>query len=214
MDLQTVTLLLRIVSFIGTKENATGIQLGPGEVSDTQRFVIRSCKFLGPMQTGVAFSGNVTNTQISSCIFHQAQDGIVFQGPDQILSNVQISNNTFHDLQRGLFFDGGPHPTSQAVAFTQNLFSQIGNVDVQSTTEVNLETIGRGAPLTRYNWSTQQGTASKLDLFQREGRRNAPVEFVSTDPQQPGFLKPKSPELRSIVKQPNGPLKYIGAVAP
>jgi len=200
----------------GTNSKAVGVKFESSSMSDSHQAVIRNCRIVGPLDTGIQIDQTATDVTFIRNRFHALGVGIRFTNSSQDLSNVQIQNNTFHNLDRGIAFDSGPNVACQKVTFTQNLFVDIAGSDVTaSRSDADLGALTKGAPAPRYNWSSSaMDAAVDLDVFQQDGRRGISVEFHSLDAENVNFLKPKLGELRSAVKQSNGPNAFIGAVAP
>lgn len=208
-------LLIDSCVFQGASSQAVAIRLEPSFGSDTREVVIRNSRFLGPLAAGVSLHNDGNSIEFRQNIFHGATTGILLTGNEQRLQRVQFVNNTFHDFQRGIVFETGPQATDEALSFQQNLFSGGSGPAVSvSVPDVNMQTLSKGAPLPQSNWTTaaQTDPAAELNIFENGGKLGASVEFVSTDPGEPGFLKPASKDL--LVPGSKEPQKFIGAVSP
>jgi len=203
--------------FQGADEKSELVRFEPSEVGNTRKIAVRGCRFLGPANAGLSLVGTATDVTIRECLFHSLRDAVRVTGSDQQLEAVLFANNTFHEFTRGVAFESPSISSAKGVSFTQNLFAAGKGAEVSlAASEIDVDKLASGVPASQSNWSDQSEVTDslRLPIFKNNGIQGQPVQFVSTDPGHGEFLKPLTPELRTLVKQPVGPLNFVGAVRP
>ncbi len=214
--LDSKKLLLEDIRFIASGTEATGLRCSSGQ-QDTQWIDIVNCRFLGPMKIGVEFASKTWNVTLRQCIFHQTRTGVSITAIAPDLQGLAFINNTFHAHQRGIVFQDNPQVGSGRFVFTRNLFLDGGVKEIDFEDGFDAELATRLVATPRFNWSERgapEDLSKELDIFSVDGSRGVEVELMSTDPDDPNFLKPSGPELRQAVTEPADGYDYIGAVAP
>jgi hypothetical protein len=201
--------------FQGTSNSASAIKMTPSAGSDTRDVIVRGSRFLGPLQAGVEVQGSSGALEFRQNLLHGCASGLLFEGHEQQLVQIQFTNNTFSNCERGINFASGPSPSAARMTFEQNLFiGGSGPAVAVARKDVKLEDLTRGAPPPRFNWTDrkQVDPATGLNIFAKDGKLGAKVDFASDDPGNANFLKPSSKELNA--PSAPGAAKYIGARAP
>jgi hypothetical protein len=203
--------------FKGISPGAVAIQ-----IRDIRQSSFDGCRFIGLLQCGIEFSGSASDQDVSirHCIFHDLQTAIRFAGPNQDVQRIVLINNTFHRVQQGLVFDEMPVSGSANLAIHHNLFMQVTGAEAEVLKAYDA---GRAAELLggAQNNRTDRSQAkladgsAELDVFS-QGRRGVQApEFASTDPGDPGFLKPTSPsDSITVNSSAQGADPIVGAIAP
>lgn len=198
-----------------TDAAARAVQLKSEPFKDNAEIMVARCRFLGPARSGVEISGAMNTLTIQECLFHKLDTAVSLSGSDAVQTSIQFSNNTFHQCSEGVVFSSGLSNYQEKITFVQNLFVQQKNAEVLVRSgSGDVAQLSNGMLPTKYNWTERSGGGTdELDIFAQDGRRDVPtMTFVSEDPANPDFLKPKLQELQSTVTQPVTGLNYIGAL--
>jgi len=203
--------------FDGTSPDAVAVQ-----IRDIRQSRFDGCRFLGPMRAGIEFAGSASDQDISirHCVFHDLKTALCIAGQGRDIQRMVLVNNTFHRVQQGLVFDEMPVPGSANVAIHHNLFMQVTGAEAEVLKGYDA---GRAAELLsgalnnrtdRLQAKLTDGSA-EVDLFSQGVRGVQAPEFASTDPADPGFLKPTAASESITVKSPaQGADPIVGAIAP
>lgn len=216
-------LLLEGIQFAPLNPQSSGIRLEAGQEHDVNNVIIRSCRFLVPMQAGIVFDDQAPyGIEISHCIFNETSDGIRFDGEPQ-LKLIRISNNTFRKTRSGIVFTKLPNERSSELVFRRNLF-------VETQTAEALVKLNYDEPRFRSmlaanpkgvqdNWSDRPKPPKPIDgelalLFENQGRQGEQgLSFASTDPADPKFLGPSEKSPQKEVPGAQGiDSKWVGAI--
>lgn len=197
--------------------DAVGLSFAPGNRS-TKDVLVQNCRFAGPMQSGVAFAGELEQVELKECRFDQVTTPVRFLGTGP-LDSVTLVNNTFREFEQGVLFSAVPEIARRGVGLHKNLFAGVHGPEVVvagAAGPVSPEQI-LGQSGARFNWSegTGEPAGGSIDVFQNDGRRGIePLSFAGTDAERAAdFLKPQRPELRQAARSAPNP-KFIGAIAP
>jgi hypothetical protein len=207
------------LKFVGHSSEAVAVRMG-----DVRQLKFDGCRWIGPFKTGIEFSGSAWNTDVSirHCVFHDVQTAIHMSGGSRDIQRIELVNNTFHRVQRGLEFDEMPATGSAGLSVHHNLFIRATGAEavVRQGYAPDRAAVLLAPGSALNNWTdrpaagTSDGSA-ELDVF-AQGQRGVPTPaFASTDPGQPGFLKPTSPSVAIEVKSSaQGADPIVGAIAP
>jgi eukaryotic-like serine/threonine-protein kinase len=186
----------------------------------TSEIRVHQARFLGPLEAGIEYVGPAWNTSTEHSIFHKLKSAVRFAQSNQDVQGLEFDHNTFSSCDRGLVFAGQPAPDS-SVRVQNNLFVlQAGPesvIETGWTAEVEARLLReQGAS---QNWSDRTipdtPEVGVMDIFQSGGRRGVTtVDFASTKPDTPDFLKPIE---NSVIVRASGPGTtdgYVGAIEP
>lgn len=205
--------------------NAVGIRMQSGGDGDPSDTLVRGCRFLGPLATGVSISGaGPYRITLAENLFTKVQDGVRFDGPVQ-WKDISVVNNTFHEGRHGIVFTHMPAEGSMGLAFRRNLFTKMTAAEavVQSgLNEPRLATMMiTDRPGNELNYSDrakpESPQAGEINiLFDNNGKRGeSNFGFSSTDLKSPKFLAPTDKSVqRSVPGAAEGEKDWVGAVGP
>lgn len=218
-------LLLDQIKFEPENAQASGIRLVASSDHDTNNVIIRDCRFLNPMATGIEIQGKVPyGIVITQSVFNETVEGIRFEGEPQ-LKLIRISNNTFRKTKTGIVFSKLPHELSSELTFRRNLFVETGVAEAQIKTKFDpaklRSMISAGPSGVQCNWSDRPKPARLTEgeiaiIFENRGKQGEKnFWFASTDPKDPKFLAPTEKSPHKDVNGAQGfDKKWIGAIAP
>jgi eukaryotic-like serine/threonine-protein kinase len=215
--LQSFVVQFTRLRFQGASPDAVAVQ-----IRDIRQASFEGCRFIGLMRTGIEFSEGAYDQDISirHCVFHDLQSAVRFVGQGRDVQRIVFANNTIHRVQQGLVFDEMPLPGSAGLMIHHNLFIQVTGAEAEVLKAYDA---GRAAELLvgALNNRTDRSQAvltdgsAELDVFAQGQRGVQAPEFASTDPGDPGFLKPTSPSGSIEVNSPaQGADPIVGAIAP
>ncbi len=189
-----------------------------------EEIVIRRCRFLGPMKTGLEVKNAVTSLHVLSNIFAGEETGVGIEWTGATgLNRVLIGNNTFYNLSKGMTFTAIPaHMIDSGIH--RNLFAEIKEheaalLEGDATEFANKFLKG---PALQVNVTTGgKVPEGELNLFAgKESKTELKIGFASTEPASKEFLAPKDAE--SLPKPAAGEIRigsltaalkpYVGAV--
>ncbi|MGC1274361.1 MAG: protein kinase [Planctomycetaceae bacterium] len=204
------------VTIRGADEKAVGVRLSAGE-APTGHLVLKNIRLFGPMAVGVRFEDPASDIELRESIFSEVGTGVEFGG-NLRLRDVLLRNNTFFRNNRCIAFEAMPAEGSDGLAFRRNLFVETRTADAAVEQGYAYDGFSRmlstqGGAAIEHNLTTWgEKEEQTLNLFGSHGRRGVKMQFVSTDPAQPGFLAPTG----DTAKVGGGPGvdAYAGAVAP
>jgi hypothetical protein len=151
--------------------------------------------------------------------------GIRFANEIDDLFAMVITNNTFYETERPIEFEQMPHTISNELKLFQNLFLEATGDELRVATGLDPEqsqemyhmlTVGN-------NWSDRPSSGKppaegEMNIFLNGGKQgDLGIEFLSTDPADRNFLKPKMKRTllpRPVRGRPTEAKPYIGAVDP
>ena len=205
--------------FHGRSSQALAVRMG-----DVRQVQFDRCQFLGPFDAAIEFASDVWNADVSirHSLFFDLRSGIRFSGEGQDLQRISISNNTFCRVQNGIVWDHMPLAGSSGLKLHHNLFS--GVTDAEAIVRAGFDAAQarelRPAGSALNNWTDRPaasvaGESTELDLFEQGRREVQDLEFESTAPGTPGFLRPITPsvtiELKSAAQEAD---PIVGAITP
>ena len=214
-------LAIEHLTFRPSGPGSTGILLKKATLQPFSNSVVRQCRFIGPMATGITLESPVMGAEFGECLFHQADTGILVAGDRPLLDDLLFANNTFHLGKRAIVFQTMPADGSDKLGFCNNLFYDVPTAVVVEKGYAAGEFAGfcsRWNNGMMFNWTTQAKIpATEVDMFSGgRGKLDAKssVKFVSTDPNNAQFL---APDAASPHKSMDNPEKrnygtQIGAV--
>jgi serine/threonine-protein kinase len=198
---------------------ATGVLLTSSDIF-TSGLHLHKLTCSGKMQSGITINGPTDNVSISECLFLGLPSGIEFVGESAQMFGFKVANNTFYQTKTPLHFEEMPGTIGNDMRVIRNLFLKAGS-DILKV-EHGFDPKGLFSvlqPAPAHNWSDVEGPAPKpgeVSLFRAGGRQgNLDLNFVSTEQNSDGFLKPK--EAKFPPKAGNEPAiskAYVGAIAP
>ncbi len=204
---------------------AVGIRLEEGASNDVNNIVIRACRFLEPIDSGIVIHGKLPyGIEISESVFNACHDGIRIEG-NPTLKSIRVINNSFRDIKTGIRFVNLPNELSAELVFRRNLFvkAAVAEAFVQNGYDETKfrSMLSTAPPGIEANWSDralpieQVGGEIKI-LFENGGRPGvSDFAFESTDPQSPDFLVPTSTSPQKDVPGAQGSeKKWLGAIGP
>ena len=216
---------LEKLRFEPASSQAVGIRLEEGANNDVNNVVIRACRFLDPIDSGVVIGGKVPyGIEISESVFNACNDGIRIEG-NPTLKSIRIINNSFRDIKTGIRFVNLPNELSAELVFRRNLFvkTAVAEAVVQNAyDEAKFRSmLSTNPPGIEANWSDRVKPAlpvggEVLILFEQGGRAGVPdFAFESTDPKHPDFLvpTPTSPQ-KEVAGAQGTEKKWVGAIGP
>lgn len=184
-------------TFLGQGDSA-GIRFTVGD-NIPGHLTVQSCRFAGPMKSGVVFRDQALDIAIRDSGFYRIDAAIMFEGVGPEWREIAIEDNTFHLGERGIHFRGVPSSRSSGLAFRRNLFAGLssddGSFEGKYDERAFFALIGNNG--ISNNWTSRPAAAptasngtTPIDLVQSSGRRGVECDFASADPQQPQFLFP------------------------
>ena len=218
-------LVMDQIKFEPGNSRASGIRLEGRSDHDANNIMIRHCRFLSPMASGIDILGRSPyGIEITHSIFNETAEGIRFEGEPQ-LKRIRIANNTFRKTKSGIVFFKLPHELSSEISVRRNLFVDTGIAEAlirSKYDDAKIRTFfSTNPPGAQDNWSDRPKPATSTEgelalLFENRGKRGEKnLGFVSTDPKDPKFLAPteKSPQADVSGAQASDS-KWIGAIGP
>ena len=204
---------------------AVGIRLEEGASNDVNNIVIRACRFLDPIDSGIVIKGKLPyGIEISESVFNACNEGIRIEG-SPTLKSIRVFNNTFRGNKAGIRFVNLPNELSAELIFRRNLFlkTALAEAVVQNGYDESKfrSMLSTNPPGIEANWSDRVlppepvGGEMKI-LFEQGGRQGvSDFAFESTDPKHPDFLVPTSTSPQKEVAGAQGfEKKWVGAIGP
>lgn len=207
------------VAFRTNKPGAIGLNILPGDTT-VEGLRVERCRFIA-LARGIVCSADVFRwVQIRESMFHDLQVGIDITATSPIAESLLIANNTFNNCATGIRFEHMPDDASQGLGIVRNLFG--GSTSTPAIVSNGFD----GGELDKilmgdqqglgYNWSTKSAggaSSGNIDLFAKSGKTNVgDLEFVSTEPSDSSFLKPKNG--KGWIGGASGYKSHVGAVSP
>jgi eukaryotic-like serine/threonine-protein kinase len=215
--------ILEKLWFEPASPQAVGIRLEEGATNDVNNIVIRACRFLDPINSGIVIRGKIPyGIEISESVFNACHDGIRFEG-NLTLKSIRVINNSFRDIKAGIRFLSLPNELSAELVFRRNLFvkTAVAETVVQRDYDESKfrSMLATSPPGIEANWSDRVRTAEPVGgevqfLFEQGGRQGvSDLAFESTDPHSPGFLVPTetSPQ-KEVPGAQDSERKWVGAI--
>ena len=216
---------LEKLRFEPASPQAIGIRLEEGTNNDVNNIVIRACRFLDHIDSGVVIQGKLPyGIEVSESVFNACNDGIRIEG-NPTLKSIRIINNSFRDTKVGIRFLKLPNELSAELFFRRNLFVKTAVAEAviqkdydESKFRSMLSTNPSGI---ESNWSDRIKPSVPIGgemaiLFEQGGRQGvSDFAFESSDPKSPGFLAPTatSPQ-KEVVGAQGSEKKWVGAIGP
>ena len=210
---------------------AVGVRMREDPTGDSSYVIVRGCRFLGPLASGIVISGTGPyKITIAENLFYKNQAGVRLEGA-AAWRDIVVVNNTFHEGLHGVLFDRMPNEGARDLTFRRNLFSKMEEADGfvkfgydEGQFNAAISTEPHGLAL---NYSdraavtpVQPGEINSLCIL--DGKRgDKEIQFASDDPKAALFLAPaeNSPQrkvdFKGDAKQRLGFEKpWVGAVGP
>ncbi len=157
---------------------------------------IRGCRFFGPFDSAIAFSGPLVGIDVRESIITQASAGIRVERDGLAFKDLAIVNNTFHKLDRGIVFRDTLPSSPINLIVQRNLFTSVANAEM--FVERGLDRAGFLARFTKGaiigNWTSRKVgnplPEGEIDLFTSGGQTGAEFRFQTNDPEDDHFLWP------------------------
>ncbi len=216
---------LEKLRFEPASPQAVGIRLEEGSNNDVNNIVIRACRFVDPIDSGIVIHGKVPyGIEISESVFNACNDGIRIEG-NPTLKSIRVVNNSFRDIKAGIRFLNLPNELSAELVFRRNLFVKTAVAEAIVQTDYKeskfRSMLSTNPPGIEANWSdrvkpTEPVGGELAILFELGGRRGvSDFAFESTDPKNPNFLVPTSTSPQKDVAEAQGSdKKWVGAIGP
>lgn len=198
----------------GTDGNQVGMRLE----SDTRpagELTIQRCRFIGPMATGIDLNGRTKSVDVRQTIFDGLDQGLRFTGEEIGIARLYATGNTYHDVDTAILFDQMPSDDSIKLAIAKSLFSNVrrefrvsGGADQDRLRGLFSNGGWVGGNVSIRNWPG--GFDDDEYNIVEGGFKLNDAKFVSTNPDQDGYLQPQVERLNNA---PQGrPPFYVGAV--
>ena len=205
--------------------SAVGIRMQRSENGDPSDTVIRGCRIIGPLASGISLTGTGPyRITIAETIFSKAQDGIRLEGSVQ-WKDIAILNNTFHEGRHGIAFTNMPTENSMGLVFRRNLFTKMTGAEGIVMAGYDQGRLGAMLVQDRPGWELNYSDRAKpatpaageiVPLCATNGKQGEQgFHFASVDAKNPKFLAPTDKSVqRSVAGPKEGEKPWVGAIGP
>ncbi|MEZ6056356.1 MAG: protein kinase [Planctomycetaceae bacterium] len=184
--------------------------------SESSHFDVTDSIMQGPAVAGIQFETSIEDIHVERCRFMNLKSAVQFSATGYRITEWQFHNNTLHRTGRGIVFDEPP-VSGNRVRIFKNLFTEMSGPGAETLGDVAKlgGLLGGGGANYNVTTRTDPPTAQEWDIFSGKGSRGTlTVDYVSTAPESPDFLKPKGDSLTSAAAGAPEPDPYIGAIKP
>ncbi|HXY32989.1 MAG TPA: serine/threonine-protein kinase [Planctomycetaceae bacterium] len=177
------------------RSGGSGVRFDQG-IDSSSNLTIRGCRFFGPFESAIAFSGPVVGIDIRESIITGAAVGMLLEREGLAVKDLAIVNNTFHQLNQGIVVCDTPPSSSLDWIVQRNLFAAVTEAEMFVERGGNraqfLGRFGKGA--ISGNWTSRKVgkplPEGEIDLFTGGGQTGAALRFQANDPDKDRFLWP------------------------
>jgi eukaryotic-like serine/threonine-protein kinase len=113
-----------------TREAGSALTFDAQADDGNANIAVADCRFEGPFQAGVTFSGPASEVEFKRNRFFNSVDGLVYRKTDPVAPlRLTLANNTFGSVEKvGLHFETTPARDKSQVVLTGNLFVHTGTL--------------------------------------------------------------------------------------
>lgn len=199
----------------GSSHDQVGITITT-EKRDAAAIQIFNSRFIGPLKTGLTIDGSSKGFLVQHTIFDNITNGVVFTGETIDFTRFQSVGNTFHNVETPLLFAHAPTEQSTKLTINKNLFNNTGP-ELRIADGFDREKFANAfsdGGWVGENFSTRRAfdnvATDEYRIVQPGGFKIANAKFLSTNPNDPDYLRPNQERLNSspFGNEPH----YVGAV--
>ena len=117
---------LQQVRVVPTREATSALVFDASPEGGNTHITVADCRFEGPYQAVVAFTGPATEIELKRNRFFNTVDGLLYHKVEPVAPlRLTLSNNTFSSVENvGLHFETTPNRESSRIALVGNLFAR------------------------------------------------------------------------------------------